>query len=309
MKSYNILKVIFLLLINEKMTIKTLAEELEVSQRTVKRYIAEIMCLDFPINAIPGKNGGVYFDKKEFYKNYGVTVREIDYIIDSFYASKSLVFLFKGDYIDFSDVLRKIKVNNIIEVDFSKWFNNTEGDVNFSIIKRSISALKQIEFDYYDMYNNHSHRIVDPYKIGFKENSWYMLGRCHLRSDIRVFKIKKMRRVKLLDESFVRDETINFDFTNYYTVSSKVVLKMEISKEVIAKVYEDFESSEIIEENGVLIVTSTRVNNPSLLTLVLSYGGYAKVISPKEIIVQLLDNANIVKKIYKGDSVCPVDGL
>lgn len=309
MKSYNILKVIFLLLINEKMTIKTLAEELEVSQRTVKRYIADIVCLDLPINAIQGKNGGVYFDKDEFYKKFEVTAREIDYIIDAFYANKSLEFLFKGEYIDFSDVLRKIKVNNIIEVDFSKWLNNTEDDINFSVIKRSISTLRQIEFEYYDMYNNHSHRIVDPYKIGFKENNWYMLGRCHLRDDLRVFKIRKMRRVRLLDRTFVRDEAINFDFTKYYTISSKVTLKMEVSKEVIAKVYEDFESSEIIEENDLLIVTSNRVNNPSLLTLVLSYGGYAKVISPKEIIVQLLDNANIVKKIYKGDSVCPVDGL
>lgn len=208
MKSYNILKVIFLLPINEKMTIKTLAQELEVSQRTVKRYIADIMCLDLPINAIQGKNGGMYFDKDEFYKKFEVTAKEIDYIIDTFYTNKSLEFLFKSNYIDFSDVLRKIKVNNIIEVDFSKWFNN-----------------------------------------------------------------------------------------------------MEVSKEVIAKVYEDFESNEIEEKNNLLIVTSTRMNNPSLLTLVLSYGRYAKVISPKEIIVQILDNVNTVKKIYKGDSVCLVDGL
>ena len=137
MKSYNILKTIFILLIKEKTTVAYLAEELEVSQRTVKRYLDDILCLNMPIYTQPGRNGGVYFDK------------------------------------------------------------------------------------------------------------------------------------------------------------------MEISKEVIAKVYEDFEIEEIEERGDKLIVTSTRADNPSLMPLIMSYGGYAKVLAPTEITQKVIEQIELIKKIYK----------
>lgn len=309
MKSYNILKIIFLLLVNEKTTVKALSEELEVSTRTVKRYISDIICLDLPIYTVSGKNGGVYFNKEEFYQKNNITNREIDYIIDALHANNSLDFLFKGDYLDFSEILKRVKVNNIVEIDFSKWFHNTEEDINFSIIKRSISAMKQIEFDYYDMYNNFSHRVVEPYKIGYKENTWYLLGYCHLRNDVRIFKIRKMRNINLLKTSFFKRKEIDFDFSAYLKNKKKITLKMIVSKEVLSKVYEDFEDNEIEELDNYVQITSTRVDNPGLLFLVMSYGGFAKIISPENIKEKLIKNAEKVKKNYEGDIDCPFDNL
>lgn len=299
MKSYNILKTIFILLIKEKTTVAHLAEELEVSQRTVKRYLDDILCLNMPIYTQLGRNGGVYFDKDEFFNTYGVTSKELDLMIDAFHANSSIESLFGGGHIDFSEVLRKLKINNIIEIDFSKWFYNSKDDINFSTIKRSISAGRQISFDYYDMYNRCSHRTVSPYKIGFKENNWYLLGFCHLRNDTRIFKIRKMRNVNLLEALSVRDNTVDFNFVDYFSKSKKVVLKMEISKEVIAKVYEDFEIEEIEERGDKLIVTSTRVDNPSLMPLIMSYGGHAKVLAPTEITQKVIEQIELIKKIYK----------
>ena len=74
---------------------------------------------------------------------------------------------------------------------------------------------------------------------------------------------------------------------------------MEISKEAIAKVYEDFETSEIKESKDKVIVTSTRINNPGLFFLVMSYGGYAKVISPTDIIGNIVEQAKKIEKNYK----------
>ncbi len=80
---------------------------------------------------------------------------------------------------------------------------------------------------------------------------------------------------------------------------------MEMSKEAIAKVYEDFESFEIIEKEHYFEITSYRINNPSLLFLIMSYGGYAKIISSKALINELLKNAEKIKFFYKGDNDCP----
>lgn len=299
MKSYNILSIIFLLLTDGDTTIKTLSEKLEVSTRTVKRYIATIIGLGIPIETIPGRNGGIHFDRDEFNKQFGIGTRELDSFLDAICANQPLNFLFQGRYVDFSEFFQKLKVNAAVEIDFSKWISNAKDDINFSIIKRAIVAMRQIEFDYYDMYNCSSHRVIDPYKIGFKENNWYVLGICHLRNDIRVFKMRKMRNVKLLDAKFIKKEHINFNFAAYYFSSSKVTLIMEISKKAIAKAYEDFEEYEITERGDSLHVRSERIDGPSLIPLVLSYGGYAKVVSPPKLIDNLVKHIEILKDFYK----------
>lgn len=299
MKAYNILNIIFLLLTDGNTTVKSLSEKLEVSTRTVKRYIASIMSLGMPIEALPGRNGGIHFDREEFTKRFGVGAKELDSFLDAICANQPLNFLFQGRYVDFSEFFQKLKVNSAVEIDFSKWISNAKDDINFSVIKRAIVAQRQIEFDYYDMYNCSSHRVIDPYKIGFKENNWYVLGICHLRNDIRVFKMRKMRNVKLLDTQFIKKDNINFDFTAYYSSSSKITLIMEISKEAVAKAYEDFEEYEITKLDDGLLVKSERIDGPSLMPLVLSYGGYAKVISPAEVIDALGKHVEFLKNFYK----------
>lgn len=101
MKSYNILRIIFLLLTNGKARIKALSEDLEVSPRTVKRYIAMIAGLGMPIEVIPGRNGGICFSREEFNEQFGVGTKELDSFLDMIYANQSLNFLFQGRYLDF----------------------------------------------------------------------------------------------------------------------------------------------------------------------------------------------------------------
>ena len=299
MKSYNILSIIFLLLTDGDTTVKALSEDLEVSTRTVKRYIATITGLGIPIEAIPGRNGGIHLNREEFDKCFGVGRKELDSFLDAICADQPLNALFQGRYLDFSEFFRKLRVSAAVEIDFSKWASNAKDDINFSIIKRAIVSLRQIEFDYYDMYNRPSHRVIDPYKIGFKENNWYVLGICYLRNDARVFKMRKMRNVRLLDTQFIKKDHIDFDFTAYYFSSSKVTLIMEISKEAVAKAYEDFEEYEITTLDNGLLVKSERIGGPSLMPLVLSYGGYAKVISPPEVVDDLAKHVEILRNFYK----------
>lgn len=299
MKSYNILRTIFLLLTNGSTTIKALAEDLEVSTRTVKRYIGTIEGLGMPIETVPGRNGGICFKREEFHEQFGVGAKELDHFLDAIYSNQSLDVLFQGRYLDFSQFLRKLKVNTAVEIDFSKWSKNVEDDKNFLTIKRAVSTLRQIEFDYYDMYNHATHRVIDPYKIGFKENSWYILGVCHLRNDVRTFKMRKMQNVQILETSFIKRDDVDFDFTSYYSNSLKVDLVLKISKKAAAKMYEDFEDYEIKEQEDGFLVKSKRIRGPSLLPLILSYGRYAKVMEPQEVIDDLTEHIEHMKKIYE----------
>ncbi|RIK37600.1 MAG: WYL domain-containing protein [Chloroflexi bacterium] len=47
-----------------------------------------------------------------------------------------------------------------------------------------------------------STREVDPFAVFPYERSWHLVGHCHLRNGVRVFKIDRMRAVQELQESF-----------------------------------------------------------------------------------------------------------
>src|SRR5207248_1889931 len=47
-------------------------------------------------------------------------------------------------------------------------------------------------------------RVVNPYGIVYREGRWYAVGYCHLRSDLRVFRLDRVLDASLRDETFTR---------------------------------------------------------------------------------------------------------
>lgn len=54
-----------------------------------------------------------------------------------------------------------------------------------------------------------SARDVDPWGIGTVFGRWYLLGWCHLREDRRTFRIDRIRRVDVLDDTFEPPEELD----------------------------------------------------------------------------------------------------
>jgi predicted DNA-binding transcriptional regulator YafY len=52
-------------------------------------------------------------------------------------------------------------------------------------------------------------RLVDPYGLVHMVGRWYAPGYCHLRADLRLFRIDRVRGVDLLDEHFDQPEEFN----------------------------------------------------------------------------------------------------
>jgi predicted DNA-binding transcriptional regulator YafY len=52
-------------------------------------------------------------------------------------------------------------------------------------------------------------RLVDPYGLVHMVSRWYAPGYCHLRADLRLFRLDRVRGVELLDVTFERP--VEFD--------------------------------------------------------------------------------------------------
>lgn len=168
---------------------------------------------------------------------------------------------------------------NWIEVDFSNWGINGKEDNKFDLIKKSILNKQVIEFTYYNSYGQEANRQVEPLQIWFKDKAWYIKGYCRLKKDYRVFKITRIKDIKILDENFER-ELPNVTEQKYNLKT--VTLELEISKEISYRVYDEFQRGNIIKKtNGDFIVKVEFPENDWVYGYVLSFGEYVKVISPE----------------------------
>ncbi len=78
-------------------------------------------------------------------------------------------------------------------------FNNS---VNASVYSKLVKALgdkKRVEIDYFNMDSGEARkRAIDIYYM----NSKYLVAYCHLRKDMRKFRVSRVVKAKLLDNSY-----------------------------------------------------------------------------------------------------------
>jgi predicted DNA-binding transcriptional regulator YafY len=105
-----------------------------------------------------------------------------------------------------------------------------------------------------------SQRVVDPYGVVHHHGRWYVAGWCHLRQDVRTFRLDRIAEIQTLDEAFVRPTV--FDCAEFVLQSLasfpsgwpvEVLLKVS-EAEARRRIPSDFGRLEAVR-NGVLLRT------------------------------------------------------
>lgn len=293
MKINRLFGIIYLLLSNKTMTAKELAEYFEVSTRTIYRDIESLSEQNIPIYMSKGKNGGIrLLDHYKFDKALLTDAEQ-----------KQILFSLQGIHqlqIDSNDIYKKLKNLfsrqdvNWFEVDFSIWGHSDEHKANFEIIKNAIINKNMIEFSYFNSAGIHSKRRVEPLKLYFKYQSWYLCGFDLSKNEDRFFKIMRMKNLNVLAESFERTTSAaKMEEQPMKTIS----LVLQIDKKLSYRVYDEFDESDIkILDNKDFIVTTEYPLTDWLYGYILSFGEHIKVLEPEwirnEIIAKLKKNLN-----------------
>lgn len=279
MQINRLFEIIYILLEKENVTAKELAEHFGVSVRTIYRDIDVLSRSNIPIYTNQGKGGGIN-------------------LLDNFILDKSLISEDEQNQILFAlQSLEKLNVNNEkmlldkmsilfnkatrdwIEIDFSSWKTDSAQNEIFNKIKETILNKKVVEITYFNSYGEENIRQVEPLQIWFKDKSWYIKAFCRLKQDYRIFKIARIRDIKILDEHFERNLPVEKEEKTKFKVIS---LKLEISKKMTYRVYDEFEKENISKnENGDFIVKVKYPENEWVYGYILSFGEYVKVLSPE----------------------------
>jgi predicted DNA-binding transcriptional regulator YafY len=127
-------------------------------------------------------------------------------------------------------------------------------------------------------------REVDPYSLARLSNDWLLMGYCHLRQDLRVFRLGCMDQLKMLEKRFQRPA----DFKPDWIAASEqreVVVTALFDQEVADFVQESRPFSAVAAEQtpeGLLMTLRVR-DERDIFQWLLSWGKHVQVISPESL--------------------------
>ncbi len=278
MKTNRLFEIVYLLLERKNVTAQELAEKFEVSTRTIYRDIEILSSAHIPIYADKGKGGGIRLLDDYVLDKTILSEQEQNEILFALQSMEKMSYQEGQAVLDKMSTFFQKNQTNWIEIDLSSWANYAEQDENFALIKEAVLTRKVLQFLYFNSNGEEKMRIVEPLQIYFKDKAWYLKAFAKDRQDYRFFKIARMRNIEILEETFERElpHTIQRE-PSFKTVK----LVLEISRKMAYRVYDEFERENIMQKsNGDFVVEVEFPENEWVYGYILSFGEYAKVISP-----------------------------
>lgn len=84
-----------------------------------------------------------------------------------------------------------------------------KGERFYGVIEEAISGEQCLRLGYDSITSGMTDRVVEPYFIIFKGRAFYFVAFCRLRNDFRTFRIDRVHKAEILQESFRKKRDVN----------------------------------------------------------------------------------------------------
>ena len=213
MQTENLFELTYILLDKKSVTAKEMAAHFGVSPRTIYRWVDALNLAGVPVYTSKGRGGGIFLSEKYALDKTVFTDEEKKELLAGVQAVNSLsgvpstqsaVSKLRSLIGNIPEINVKDK-SNWIQIDFEPWSSKgTEVQELFLKLKDAIFAEQQVSFDYYSMHGESEGRNVQPWKLLFKNQAWYLYGWCNKANEERFFKLNRMRNLTLLSKPVVK---------------------------------------------------------------------------------------------------------
>ncbi|MDE6748007.1 MAG: YafY family transcriptional regulator, partial [Lachnospiraceae bacterium] len=280
-------------------TAKELAARVEVAVRTIYRDIDALSMAGIPVYTTKGRNGGIHLTEQFVLNKMLVSKKEQQQIL------AALASLRETGTHEEEAILNKLgdffmeKPENWVAIDFSDWSGRRK-DL-FNQIRNAILNRHVIQFDYYGQYGEMNQRYAEPVQLLFKEYTWYVRAYCRTRQAMRLFKVLRMKRVVVLDETFDVRTVQNTDA--YSDIPADIPLPeitLWIDKKEAYRVYDRFDEEEItVLPDGHFEIHYRCTLDDWVYGMILSFGPSAKVLAPKFVQTEIQRRIGEMAKLYR----------
>lgn len=302
MKLDRLVAIIMILNNRERVTARELSEKFQVSIKTIQRDMEIIERAGVPIVSFKG-NGGGYGIIEEFKVNNSSMTKEEAALVNK---------LLKGINNSYENIETIALINKLeglkknengredrLIIDFSKWGRGEGLNKIINIIDKAILNRNPIKFQYVNGNGESTERIIEPYKIIFKSLSWYVYGFCTLKNEMRIFKVTRIKNIKVCDEQFELKEIIGEDvFKEKDYERTEIELRFKDNfKGIILESFEEYE--ELKEENGYTIAVIKIPYSNWVEGMILSFGDNVEVIKPTFLRDNIKEKLEKMINLYK----------
>lgn len=326
MQTGRLFDIIFLLMDRGTMTAVELAEHFEVSHRTIRRDIDRLSAAGIPVYMTQGRGGGVHLMPNFVMSKSLLTSEDQEEILAALQALEKTGASQEspdrdatGSTINTQQRLATLfqkAPTDWIDIDFSTWGTTPFTKEYFQMAQESILGRKVLAFDYFSsrpmplkdpqsfedkakQKPAFEHREVEPYKLFFRTNCWYMQAYCLLRDDWRYFKLSRIANLSVTNRYFEpRGElpAVEGDAPRRKYVQGKI----RFSKHLAFRVLDEFPTDQVtlLEDGSALIEGDVPDENwvPSYL---LSYGSEVEVFEPEKWRAFIIEQARKISQLYK----------
>lgn len=228
MRADRLLSMMMMLQARGRMTAQSLAQELEVSERTIYRDVDALGIAGVPVYTQPGTDGGIFLDENYRISLTGLSISEVKSLFLA-NASQPLTDLGLGRAVE--DTLLKLfaalptrqrqeaqRMQQRFYIDTANWFQIVEPQPFLPLLEQAIWEDRAIRVDYQAVEGQVEERILEAYALVAKVNIWYLVARKE-NGDMRNYRLSRLHKVDILEQHFERD--IDFDLSNYWKISCK----------------------------------------------------------------------------------------
>lgn len=226
-----VLAVLELLQAHDHLTGAEIAERLEVDIRTVRRYISLLQELGVPVESEPGAAGGY-------------SLRPDYQLPPMMFSQEELLALAVGLLLAKDSGLTGIgvsvesalaKIERVLPPELSErlmgledailtgelYENEPEAAMDIvSELSQACQSGQRVRMQY-ESQDDRTWRLYSPYSIIYYNRSWYTVGYCHLRQDIRTFRIDRILEIAPTTDRFAAPP--DFDALDYMLTAFEAI--------------------------------------------------------------------------------------
>ncbi|WP_222619263.1 helix-turn-helix transcriptional regulator [Undibacterium hunanense] len=196
-----------------------LADMLNIDRRSLRRYIVTLEEMGIPVMTERGRYGGyalmpgfklppmMFSDDEALALTTGLLAARRLGLVDAAPAIASS--LAKLQRLLPDKLKRKLQaLEEVVQLDLVPSTKPADQQVLGSLSEAVMQQLR-VHLEYRAADGNASNRDFDTYGVAFHAACWYAVGFCHLRKDIRSFRLDRILSVRVLDTHFERPARFN----------------------------------------------------------------------------------------------------
>ena len=300
MKIDRLMGIVVYLLNNGRTSSQKLAEEFEVSPRTIMRDLESLDQAGIPIQSFYGVEGGYQIMEDFVFEKQVATNHEYDWIVA---ALKGLATAYTNKSLE--QTLAKIKSiynveGNTVSIDFGVANEDDKINKQLILLEDAIEKKCVVRFSYTNSHDEVKEIQVEPVQLQYKWYNWYLIGYYEKYQDYCMFKLVRMDNLQVTEKRYTKIHNLSdikqkdsSDNIVHIKLYGKALIKSKCREYLNGRITKEFDNGDFE------FCFSAPEHETFWYGVILSFGNKARIIEPQEVKERIIETCKEIQMQYE----------